>query len=700
MPVTALLAQLQQWQQQAAQLHIRLPVIWQGSQDNLLSHAAVLLSTISYDTLYWLGTEAPADAVNLTGKQNYQLLGSECDVLVINAFSGFNADLVAASAGCVKAGGIWLLLCPPFAKWQQQANPAHKSLLPYPLDAATYQGSFLSFLLAQLQQQNVLFIIEQYVTEPLSWPAMAQPHQAAAPCVTAEQQGAVAAILHVVSGHRRRPLVLAADRGRGKSAALGIAAAQLAAQGKQLLITAASPQAAATALTHFSQLTPVAQHSNLQFIPFDELLRSTKTADLLLVDEAAAIPTPVLQQLLQRFSRIVFATTEHGYEGTGRGFQLRFQQYLNQQCPGWRKLQIQQPIRYQQADPLEQLVFNCFLLRQSSNELTFSANDEISAVTYQAKDWLNSTNKLQQVFSLLSLAHYQTQIKDLAALLDNPRLQVVTLEQDSQVLACVLISHEGDIPPELANQIYLGERRLQGHLLAQSLAFHLAQPELASLSLWRIMRIAVQPVLQKQGLGTKLLGFVSQQAKQQNIHYLGTSFGVSTELLQLWQRNGYRAIRLGVSSDKASAEYSILMLKPVTADGEVVQQLNRQFGHNLFLTLSGQYPQLDANLALQLAIPLPDIPALTEAELQQLALFCRNQRPYELIDPILQRWFCRHYRALPPELAAPLCSLYWQHSSWPDLLTQYGFNNKNSALALFRQHITEFISAQKTALLS
>ncbi|HEY0921688.1 tRNA(Met) cytidine acetyltransferase TmcA [Rheinheimera pacifica] len=693
MPVTALLAQLQQWQQQAAQLHIRLPVIWQGSQDNLLSHAAVLLSTISYDKLYWLGTEAPADAVNLTGKQNYQLLGSECDVLVINAFSGFNADLVAASAGCVKAGGIWLLLCPPFAKWQQQANPAHKSLLPYPLDAATHQGGFLSFLLAQLQQQNAFFINTQHITKPLSWPAPAQPYQAAAPCVTAEQQDAVKAILHVVVGHRRRPLVLTADRGRGKSAALGITAAQLAAAGKQIILTAPSPQAAATALTHFSQLAPAAQQSNLQFIPFDELLRSTKTADLLLVDEAAAIPTPVLQQLLQRFSRIVFATTEHGYEGTGRGFQIRFQQYLNQQCPGWRKLQIQQPIRYQPADPLEQLIFNCFLLRESSNELTYSAKDKISSLTYQPKDWLNNTHKLQQVFSLLSLAHYQTQIKDLAALLDNPRLQVVTLEQNSQVLACVLISSEGDIPPELANQIYLGERRVQGHLLAQSLAFHLAQPELASLSLWRIMRIAVQPVLQNQGLGTKLLGLVSQQAKQQNIRYLGTSFGVSTELLQFWQHNGYRAIRLGVSSDKASAEYSILMLKPVTADGEVVQQLNRQFGHNLFLTLSGQYPLLNTRLALQLATPLPDIPALTEAELKQLALFCRNQRPYELIEPILQRWFCKHYHALPPELAAPLCSLYWQHSSWPALLTQYGFNNKNSALALFRQHIAKLISA-------
>ena len=49
MPVTALLAQLQQWQQQAAQLHIRLPVIWQGTAESLLAHTKALLCTIGDD---------------------------------------------------------------------------------------------------------------------------------------------------------------------------------------------------------------------------------------------------------------------------------------------------------------------------------------------------------------------------------------------------------------------------------------------------------------------------------------------------------------------------------------------------------------------------------------------------------------------------------------------------------------------------
>lgn len=674
MPLTVLLTQLQQWQQQAAQLHIRLPVIWQGTADALLSHTSALLSTISYDKLYWLGAEAPADAVNLTGKQNYQLLGSECDVLVINAFSGFNADLVAASAGCVKAGGIWLLLCPPFAKWQQQANPAHKGLLPYPVDAAMHQGSFLSFWVTQLQQQNALFINEQYIEKPLSWPAMPQSYQAAAPCVTAEQLGAVEAIKHVVSGHRRRPLVLTADRGRGKSAALGIAAAQLATQGKQLLITAPSPQAATTALTHFSQLAPAALHSKLQFIPFDELLRSAYSTDLLLIDEAAAIPTPVLQQLLQRFSRVVFATTEHGYEGTGRGFQLRFQQHLNQQCPGWRKLEMRQPIRYQQVDPLEHLIFNCFLLRQSDVTAVYTTTDSLTRLTYKTHDWLQQPAKLRQVFHLLSLAHYQTQVKDLAALLDNPQLQVITLEQNNQVLACCLLSSEGNIPARLASQIYQGDRRVQGHLLAQSLAFHLAQPELATAPLWRIMRIAVQPELQRQKLGSELLQYIAARAQNEKIAYLGTSFGANSALLQFWQQAGFKPVRLGTSSDKASAEYSLLMLQPVSGSSMLTATLQQQFSLQLYYTIR-QYPLLSTELALALAKPGPQLP-LTESELAQLTLFRLGKRPYELISYLLLRWFNQQETQSGSALHLMLCALLWQQLDWPQLAERFSCSSK------------------------
>lgn len=677
----ALLSQLLQWQQQAASLQIRLPVVWQGEPDDLLAQCRLLLQQHQAATLYWLGDNAPEHAVQLSHRQNYQLLGSECDMLVINAFSGFNADLVAASAGCVKAGGIWLLLCPPFDDWQQQPNTAHKSLLPYPLDANTHQGHFIPFWLNQLQQQNVLLLENQTLVKPLNWPAAPKPFTATAPCVTADQTQAVQAILHVVSGHRRRPLVLTADRGRGKSAALGIAAAQLidtATAAKQVVITAPSPQAAQTALQHFQQLTEPTQHAQLQFIPFDQLLRDKPKADLLLVDEAAAIPTPVLQQLLKQFSRIVFATTEHGYEGTGRGFQLRFMQHLSEQCPKWHKLELKQPIRHQQRDPLEQLIFSGFLLKQNlalPEQLNTAAQQYCQ---YQSSDWLSQPDKLQQVFSLLSLAHYQTQVKDLAALLDNSQLRVFTLEQQGKVLACALVSIEGGINATLTEAIYRGERRLQGHLLAQSLAFHLARPELAQLPLWRVMRIAVQPVLQRQQLGSNLLQYIAGAAKQQQLAYLGTSFAASTELIHFWQHAGYQPVRLGHSSDNASAEYSVLMLRAINGDTDVVQAMQHDFSRQLYWRLA-HYPRLNTRLLLQLIQPPPPAP-LTTAELAQLRLFCQGKRPYELVSHLLLSWFNLHYKTLEIALQQELAALLWQQHCWAELQRQFGYNSMKAML--------------------
>ena len=678
MPLPALLTQLQQWQQQASQLHIRLPIVWQGEQDTMLDVSRQLLGLINYKTLYWIGEQAPTDATNLTGKHNYQLLGSECDVLVINAFNGFPADLIAASAGCVKAGGIWLLLCPPFSSWIMQPNTAHKSLLPYPINANNHVGKFLPFWLQQLQLQNVLILHNENLIQQLDWPALPALKNVPPPCITDEQQHAVAAIMKVVTGHRRRPLVLTADRGRGKSAALGIAAAQLAGENKHILITAPSPQAAQTALKHFQMLATADQQHQLQFVPYDELLRSVFKTDLLLIDEAAAIPAPVLQQLLGRFSRIVFATTEHGYEGTGRGFQLRFQQYLSEQCPGWHKLHMHQAIRYQAADPLEQLIFNGFLLNQTCDQPSYAPNMAIKFIYYSAKDWLTHPIQLQQVFGLLSLAHYQTQVKDLAALLDNPQLTVITLQQDNQLLACGLISREGNLPTELCTQIYHAQRRVQGHLLAQSLAFHLAQPQLATTALWRVMRIAVQPALQRQKLGAMLLEQLYQTAKIAEIDYLGTSFGATANLVKFWQHSSYLPVRLGSTFDKASAEYSILMLRSVSASPDIPLNLQQRFGHQLYRALA-HYPSLSSKLALMLAQPEKQNP-LTHNELEQLSLFREGKRPFELIRPLLLQWFDQQKYQPDSQLHQILSALLWQQLDWSVVLQCYSFVSKKECI--------------------
>ena len=508
------------------------------------------------------------------------------------------------------------------------------------------------------------------------------------PFKTAGQQTAVAAIVKVVTGHRRRPLVLTADRGCGKSAALGLAAAELAKQGKQrILITAPSQLQASVALAHFASQVQQAQQKALQFIAIDQLLAELPVADLVLVDEAAALPAPQLQQLVNHYSRLVFASTEHGYEGTGRGFQLRFQPYLAQQCPDWRQLRLTEPIRYQAQDPLEQLIRHSFLLKLDLPEPAYDSTQAVLLKHYQHHDWLAEPEKLQQVFALLSFAHYQTQVKDLLALIENAALAVYTLEQNGQLLGCMLLSSEGEFSAELAEQIYQGKRRVQGHLLAQSLAFHLAEPGLACLKLARIMRIAIVPGLQQLGLGSQLLQLVSDELSRRGYHYLGSSFGATPSLLGFWQRNAFLPIRLGQQLDKASAEPSVLVCKALQGDTATVSRLAEHFSQQLYLELTEYPTTLEPVLLLRLV--KPPLRILSPFERQQISLFANGQRPYELVATLLVYWFNQYRLQLDPLATAVFIARCWQRQPWSLLARRFQLAGKAAIIKLMQQSVAK-----------
>lgn len=88
------------------------------------------------------------------------------------------------------------------------------------------------------------------------------------------------------------------------------------------------------------------------FMAPDALLASGARADWLVVDEAAAIPAPLLLQLVSRFPRILLTTTVQGYEGTGRGFLLKF----CARFPQLHRFTLRQPVRWAPECPLENIV--------------------------------------------------------------------------------------------------------------------------------------------------------------------------------------------------------------------------------------------------------------------------------------------------------------------------------------------------------
>lgn len=592
----------------------------------------------------------------ITEKNYRQQLGQECQVLIFDGGDDFNPDAFAALVGTVVAGGIIFVIAVQELAPQASTETSTEC-------SGTNKTSFNHYLFKYLAQDETTLLISQdsFLTEvqranftlPIcDWlnsysrdNQQSNKHkETSGYSVTQEQAQAVALVEKVNKGHRDRPLVLTADRGRGKSTALAIACANLLGERevqlntKKILICAPHKASLNVFYQHLEQLLPMAEYAgnsisvngnSLCFIPIDELISEPHESHLLLVDEAAGIPVPQLLKLLNSYRRIVFSSTVHGYEGAGRGFTLKFLKALAAQKPQFRHCHINEPIRWSQSDPVERLLNQVLLLNaqlpaadDGKQPLLNTVTAEDKAPVYQSFVTTGAElglhpELLANVFSLLVIAHYQTKPSDLKLLLEEPSISLVvsyvttkaavspsltTLRDDNEavVIATALVIREGEISDELASQIALGRRRLKGHLLPQTLATQAGVTQMLSDKFLRVMRIAVHPLWQGQGAGSNLLKAVTALAKTLDMSWLGTSFGASEELLNFWSNNGFQFCRLGVTKDAASGEYAATLLTPLTEQsnstlGQLIENYQRDFTY----LLSDHFKQLPAELGLK-----------------------------------------------------------------------------------------------------
>jgi tRNA(Met) cytidine acetyltransferase len=331
------------------------------------------------------------------------------------------------------------------------------------------------------------------------------------------------------------------------------------------------------------------------------------------VDEAAGIPAPLLSTLLERYPRICFATTVHGYEGTGRGFEVRFREALDRRAPLWRRLPLTTPIRWSPGDPLEALVFRALLLDASPADIPQQQAPTPGAARLVRLDrdaLVEDESTLRQVFGLLVLAHYQTRPLDLRMLLDGPNIRVYCLRHGGQVLATLLAAEEGGMASEeLRQAIFTGRRRPRGHLLPQTLSAHGGLLEAPALRYLRVVRIAVHPALTRRGLGARLLRGLALEGRQGRFDLVGASFGATPGLIAFWQACGYRPAQMGTSRNAASGEHAIVMLRPLSPAGRrLAARAEGRLERRLGVLLAGPLRRLDPLAAAALARAL-DPPA-------------------------------------------------------------------------------------------
>ncbi|ELI9684837.1 tRNA(Met) cytidine acetyltransferase, partial [Vibrio vulnificus] len=365
-----------------------------------------------------------------------------------------------------------------------------------------------------------------------------------------------------------------------------------------------------------------------------DLLQRLPKCDLLLIDEAAAIPLPMLKRMMEHYHRVVLSSTIHGYEGCGRGFTAKFLPWLQSQRPGMKHLHLNTPIRWLPDDPLESWLNDTFLLNA---ELPMPENVVLKNLALRLVDkseLLAQPARLRACFALLVNAHYQTSPNDLMQLLSDPNSQLWLAECNSEVLGCLLTVEEGGLESALITQVQLGQRRPSGHLIAISLANHLGLKAAAEQRSLRVMRIAVHPQYQSLGIGQAMLSQLEQQSGQQ-VDFLSTSFGATEFLVRFWLHSQYRPVRVGFSRDAASGCHAVMMVKPLTSRAEHwVEKAERMFEQTLPEWLSSALNDLEPEVVRAL-LPALGANALPPEALSLIRHYALGGNSFESVLPWL-----------------------------------------------------------------
>ena len=520
---------------------IRRLLVLSGEEGWCFDHALKLRDALPGD---WLWISPQPDAENHCSPSALQtLLGREFRHAVFDARHGFDAAAFAALSGTLKAGSWLVLLLPVWEEWENQpdADSLRWSDCPDPIATPHFVQHLKRVLTANndaiLWRQNQPFSLAHFTPRTDWHPATGAPQP--------EQQQLLQQLLTMPPG----VAAVTAARGRGKSALAGQLISRIAGSA----IVTAPAKAATDVLAQFAG-------EKFRFIAPDALLASDEQADWLVVDEAAAIPAPLLHQLVSRFPRTLLTTTVQGYEGTGRGFLLKF----CARFPHLHRFELQQPIRWAQGCPLEKMVSEALVFDDENFTHTPQGNIVISA--FEQTLWRSEPETPLKVYQLLSGAHYRTSPLDLRRMMDAPGQHFLQAAGENEIAGALWLVDEGGLSQELSQAVWAGFRRPRGNLVAQSLAAHGSNPLAATLRGRRVSRIAVHPARQREGTGQQLIAGALQYT--QDLDYLSVSFGYTGELWRFWQRCGFVLVRMGNHREASSGCYTAMALLPMSDAGK------------------------------------------------------------------------------------------------------------------------------------
>ncbi|KAG6860009.1 hypothetical protein C0995_000613 [Termitomyces sp. Mi166 len=397
-------------------------------------------------------------------------------------------------------------------------------------------------------------------------------------------------------------VTLTAARGRGKSAALGLAIAAALAHGySNIFVTSPSPENLKTlfefifkgmdALGYEEHLDyDIAQSTNpdfnkaivrvnvfkdhrqtIQYIQPEDA-HVLGQAELVIIDEAAAIPLPFVKNLIGPYL-VFLASTINGYEGTGRSLSLKLIQQLRESTrpsltkdlqsarqdddatassskrPGHkpapktrslREIKLETPIRYSTGDKVEKWLNSLLCLDATivpKAPTQGCPHPGTCELFYVSRDTLFSYHPASEVFlqrmmALYVASHYKNQPNDLQLLSDAPAHHLFVLlpplKDDEthlpEPLVVLQIALEGNIGKEAIMEGLGRGLRAGGDMIPWLVSQQFQEGRFGMLSGARVVRIACHPDYANMGYGSRALQIL-------NSYYSGELFSLDEALV-------------------------------------------------------------------------------------------------------------------------------------------------------------------------
>lgn len=382
--------------------------------------------------------------------------------------------------------------------------------------------------------------------------------------------------------------------------------------------------------------------------------------DLVFIDEAAAIPLPLVQSVLSGRAAGLMASTLHGYEGTGRSLAIKLTKVLESEGR-LKSIELKTPIRYAENDRVEHWLMKAMCLEATIEEMpeawTSQQTRFIDALTLSVLDksvlfdctQSDSRRALREVMAIFVTSHYRNNPNDMWMLADNPSYQVVVLHDDSKrIYAAAQVSFEGNLTA--ADIIRLRGKQTSGDMLTWKLQE--ITDDLSEFIGVRVVRIACHPSATGKRLGTLLLDGIIDRLIEHNefvahtsppkptqpsnktgegsettiksallfrslnlwdinavigsqsrrIAYMGTSFGLSDRLLRFWTRNpiSMTPFYLAQVPNEATGEYTIMLLRALDGGefpAQIPLRLRDDVGMRFAVLLADCYRTMNLRLA-------------------------------------------------------------------------------------------------------